>query len=117
MMGVQACAALFLVIKIVLEWIPKMQHHLVPWAPFYYSGQDASPEVARLFFNFYFGMTGLHGFHILVGMIVIGGIQVMILRKHPNARDYVLTEMVGLYWHFVDIVWIFLYPMFYLMSK
>lgn len=115
---VQICAATFLVIKLAIEWRIKTEHHLVPWGVFEWHYTDAvSPEVAKLFFSLYFGMTGLHGFHVVVGMIVIGALQYMIWKKHPLVEDYIPTEMVGLYWHFVDIVWIFLYPLYYLMPK
>lgn len=115
--AVQGCAATFMVIKLAWEWREKIEHHLVPWGDFYYSGKAASPEVAHLFFNLYFGMTGLHGVHILIGMLIIGVLQLMIFKNHPLVDDYIPTELVGLYWHFVDIVWIFLFPLFYLMPK
>lgn len=116
--GVQVCALAFLVLKIALEWVPKAQHNMVPWGhEFIYHGKQGSSEVGHLFFNLYFGMTGLHALHILVGMILIGCIQVMMARNNKHFRDYIHTEMIGLYWHFVDIVWIFLFPLFYLMPK
>jgi len=115
--GVQACAATFLVIKIVCEWIPKMNHHLAPWGEFHWDKAGAPPEVARLFFNMYFGMTGFHGLHVVVGMIIIGALQYLIWKGAESVNDYIPTEMIGLYWHFVDIVWIFLFPLYYLMPK
>ena len=73
----------------------------------------------KLFFSFYFLMTGLHGLHVLVGIIVLSILAVRAYsdykRKIPHA-DYMPVEMVGLYWHFVDIVWIFLFPLLYLMG-
>jgi cytochrome c oxidase subunit 3 len=114
---VQLCAATFLVIKIAMEWIPKMHHHLVPWAGFEWTNPGAPPEVARLFFNMYFGMTGFHGLHVVVGMIIIGALQYLIWKDAESVRDYIPTEMIGLYWHFVDIVWIFLFPLYYLMPQ
>jgi cytochrome c oxidase subunit 3 len=84
------------------------------------SASAAKEEVrgrrARLFFSIYFTMTGLHGLHVLVGIIMMVVIIVMILMNHPQIQDYMPTEMVGLYWHFVDIVWIFLFPLMYLIS-
>lgn len=115
---VQVCALIFLIIKLAVEWRIKTEHHLVPWGQFeWHNGGGVQPEIAKLFFSLYFGMTGLHGFHVVVGMIVIGALQIMIWKKHPLVEDYIPTEMVGLYWHFVDIVWIFLYPLYYLMPK
>jgi cytochrome c oxidase subunit 3 len=116
---VQLCAATFLVIKIVCEWIPKANSHLTPFYGTFewHYGGGVPPEIAKLFFSLYFAMTGLHGAHVVIGMIVIGALQYMIWKKHPLVEDYIPTEMVGLYWHFVDIVWIFLYPLYYLMPK
>ena len=54
------------------------------------------------------------GVHVAVGIIVITALMVMTKMKAPSISDYIPTEMVGLYWHFVDLVWIFLYPLFYL---
>jgi cytochrome c oxidase subunit 3 len=73
-------------------------------------------DKAQLFFSFYFAMTGLHAVHIIIGILVIGFVILLALRKHPSVRDYMPVEMVGLYWHFVDIVWIFLFPFLYLIG-
>ncbi len=69
---------------------------------------------AQMFFTLYFCMTGLHGIHVLVGIIVMGTLIVLLKMNHPLMNDYMWTEMAGLYWHFVDIVWIFLFPLYYL---
>ncbi|MDX1932116.1 MAG: cytochrome c oxidase subunit 3 [Capsulimonadales bacterium] len=71
---------------------------------------------ARLFFSIYFTMTGLHGVHVLIGILMMAVLIVMYLMNHKLVRDYIPTELIGLYWHFVDIVWIFLFPMMYLIS-
>ena len=114
---VQGCAALFLFIKLWFEWRVKIQHGHVPWDFHWTNTAAAPPEVARLFFDLYFGLTGFHGLHVLVGMIIIGALQYLIFTDKKSVRDYIPTEMIGLYWHFVDIVWIFLFPLFYLMPK
>jgi len=84
------------------------------------SKQSQDAEVlgrhARLFFSIYFTMTGLHGIHVLVGIVMMTILMILYGMKHPAVDDYMPTEMVGLYWHFVDIVWIFLFPLFYLIS-
>jgi cytochrome c oxidase subunit 3 len=69
-----------------------------------------------LFFGLYYFMTGLHALHIIVGLIFIGFIIVFIMRNKVNPDDYVLHENSGLYWHLVDIIWIFLFPLFYLIT-
>lgn len=71
---------------------------------------------AKLFFSIYFCMTGLHGIHVVIGIISMGLLTLFYLTKHPCVDDYMPLEMVGLYWHFVDIVWIFLFPLMYLIS-
>lgn len=115
---VQLCAAAFLVIKLAIEWREKFEHGLLPLTSFHWGGSpEVKPEIAKLFFSMYFAMTGLHGAHVVIGMIVIGALMVMIKKDHHLVKDYIPTEMIGLYWHFVDIVWIFLYPLYYLMPR
>lgn len=104
----------FMVIK-YFEYSSKIEHHLVPGPNFAMEGMPN--RGAELFFSLYFAMTGLHGFHVLVGMVVIG---ILIVRTYINRKkymDYMPIEMTGLYWHFVDLVWIFLYPMLYLVGQ
>jgi cytochrome c oxidase subunit 3 len=113
---VQLCAAAFLFIKLVFEWSHKIHVGHVPWA-FQWNEPGVPPEIAKLFFSMYFGMTGLHGLHVLIGMIIIGALQYLIWKDAYSVKDYIPTEMIGLYWHFVDIVWIFLFPLFYLMPQ
>jgi len=120
--GTVICAIGFLVIK-AMEWIPKFEHHLVPnnsfiWPPAHPHGSGGgSPEHARVFYSLYFIMTGLHGLHVIIGIIAISILMFMTKVKAKVITDYIPTEMVGLYWHFVDLVWIFLYPLFYLIPK
>jgi cytochrome c oxidase subunit 3 len=83
--------------------------------------REAQKEAARgrraqLFFSVYFAMTGLHGVHVLVGILMMSVIIWMRVVDHIAVKDYMPTELVGLYWHFVDIVWIFLFPLMYLIS-
>jgi cytochrome c oxidase subunit 3 len=111
-------ATLFLIIKFTFEWPPKFQHHLVPgrnFAPHAEVLHGASPRASEIFYSLYFAMTGLHAIHIIAGIGVIGAVM-FLWRKGAKSvtEDYVPTEMIGLYWHFVDLVWIFLFPLFYL---
>lgn len=110
-----ACAATFLVIK-YFEYREKIEHHLYPdWSFQAPLGVDSGPS--RLYMSLYFAMTGLHGVHVAVGIIVITTLIFMTKAKAPCISDYIPTEMIGLYWHFVDLVWIFLYPLFYLIPR
>ncbi|HZO87631.1 MAG TPA: cytochrome c oxidase subunit 3 family protein [Chthonomonadaceae bacterium] len=70
----------------------------------------------QMFFVLYFAMTGLHAIHVLIGMVVMLVIILLAAIDHPAVRDYIPIEMAGLYWHFVDIVWIFLFPLLYLIG-
>ena len=73
-------------------------------------------EKAQIFLGLYFIMTGLHGIHVVIGIFLLGALWIMIKWNHPLAKDFMPIEMAGLYWHFVDIVWIFLFPLMYLIS-
>jgi cytochrome c oxidase subunit 3 len=72
---------------------------------------------AQLFFSLYFAMTGLHALHMIIGA---GLLLVLIVRSWQgmfNRYYYTPVEMVGLYWHFVDLIWIFLFPLLYLLGR
>jgi cytochrome c oxidase subunit 3 len=77
---------------------------------------ETEQNKARIFFSIYFTMTGLHGIHVLVGMLLMGALMYFYAVKHHCVEDYIPLELIGLYWHFVDIVWIFLFPLMYLIS-
>jgi cytochrome c oxidase subunit 3 len=69
-----------------------------------------------LFFGLYYVMTGLHGLHVLVGVCVLSVMLILIGRDKINPMRFVALENSGLYWHLVDIIWIFLFPLFYLIT-
>jgi len=99
----------FLCIK-GIEWAAKFHHGLYP---------DSAriltlPQGERIFFGLYFSMTGLHGLHVIAGMGVLSVMLVMMLRGRIHPGQYTLLENGGLYWHLVDVIWIFLLPLFYL---
>jgi cytochrome c oxidase subunit 3 len=105
----------FLGIKVV-EYGDKFEHHLVPGPHFEWHGAG-NPRQVQMFFNLYFAMTGLHALHMIVG---IGILLVMVWLAWRGAftRDnHNLVEGMGLYWHFVDIIWIFLFPLLYLLGR
>lgn len=80
------------------------------------SSETRLNQHAQLFFSIYFAMTGLHAVHIIIGILVMSILAGLAFIRHPSVQDYMPTEMAGLYWHFVDLVWIFLFPLFYLIS-
>jgi len=102
----------FLLVK-GLEYREHFAHHLVPGAQF---ALTAKPKT-ELFFWLYFTMTGLHGIHVLAGIGVLSVLAFMSSRLNFSSEYYTPVEMGGLYWHFVDIVWVFLYPLLYLINR
>ena len=69
-----------------------------------------------LFYGLYYVMTGLHGLHVLVGVVVLTVMLFFVVREKINQQDFIKLENAGLYWHLVDIIWIFLFPLFYLIT-
>jgi cytochrome c oxidase subunit 3 len=102
---------LFLVNKYV-EWSAKVDHGLYPNSPILLG--RSSGEV--LFFGLYYAMTGLHGLHVVVGVGLLAVMCLFLVRGKIRNTDFILLENSGLYWHLVDIIWIFLFPLFYLIT-
>ncbi|MCS6885959.1 MAG: cytochrome c oxidase subunit 3 family protein [Acidobacteriota bacterium] len=104
-------AATFLVIK-YFEYSHKIHEGLLPGR--YFTGEMHEPAVP-LFFGLYFLMTGLHGLHVVAGMIAIGWVLWRGIKGHFHSEYYTPVENVGLYWHLVDLIWIYLFPLLYLL--
>ncbi len=104
----------FLGIKAV-EYSHKFHDNLVPGASFQFEGRD--PVHAQLFFSLYFVMTGLHALHMVVGLGIMLVLLWMAYRGRFTRAYHTPVEISGLYWHFVDIVWIFLFPLLYLIDR
>jgi cytochrome c oxidase subunit 3 len=102
----------FLSLKYV-EYYQKWEDHHIPGPGFRYAEPQYFHQAQILFF-LYFAMTGLHALHMVVGAGLLTTLIVMAARNRFSAEWYTPVEMVGLYWHFVDIVWIFLFPLLYL---
>jgi cytochrome c oxidase subunit 3 len=105
--------SVFLIVK-YFEYAEKFEHHLVPGANFDMTLPQANAQ--QLFFSIYFMMTGIHAIHMIVGIGLMLIILAMAWRGRFSAEYYTPVEMSGLYWHFVDIVWIFLFPLLYLLG-
>ena len=103
----------FLVVK-YFEYAAKFEHHLVPGPHF--GPTPALPFGSQIFFSLYFIMTGIHAAHMIVGIVLMSVILVMAWRGRFTPDYYGPIEVSGLYWHFVDIVWIFLFPLLYLLG-
>ena len=105
----------FLGIKAV-EYTHHIRHHLLPGPGFRYP-VPADARAAEMFFSLYFAMTGLHALHMLVGLGLLTSLLVLARRGRFTAEYHTPVEVSGLYWHFVDIVWIFLFPLLYLIGR
>jgi cytochrome c oxidase subunit 3 len=112
----------FLVIK-YFEYSDKWQHHLVPGPNFEFydtrAGEHAAvdPNRARMFFHLYFFMTGLHALHMVAGLGVYAVLLFNSIKGKYTAQWHDSIPVAGLYWHFVDLVWIFLFPLLYLIGR
>jgi cytochrome c oxidase subunit 3 len=101
----------FLVVK-GFEWGSKFRHGIYPSAPELLARSPG--EI--LYIGLYFTMTGLHALHVIVGIGVLAGVAVLLARGRVTAERPILLENAGLYWHLVDVIWIFLFPLFYLIT-
>ena len=104
----------FLGVKWV-EYSHKYHDGLIPgvaWHP----GPEAADGL-NIFFGLYFAMTGMHALHMIIGMVIMVVVAFRALRGRYSPENYIGVEVLGLYWHFVDLVWIFLFPLLYLLSR
>lgn len=108
-----ALGCVFLGVK-VIEYTDKFTHHHVPGYDFQWDGPLANS--VQIFYSFYFVMTGMHALHMIIGVSVITPLIIKAAHGHFSKDYYSPIEMFGLYWHFVDIVWIFLFPLLYLLG-
>jgi cytochrome c oxidase subunit 3 len=114
-LGVTAILGLlFLGIKFY-EYAHKAGEGLVPGTGFMWAGDDA--RAANLFFVFYFLLTGMHALHMVIGIGCLGFLLIRCGMHSFSAEYSTPVELVGLYWHFVDIVWVFLFPLLYLVDR
>ena len=104
----------FLAVKAV-EYAHKFHEHLVPGPGFVHRGTEHGGQ--ELFFSLYFAMTGMHAAHMVVGLGLMAAVALRARRGRYSPDDYGGVEVLGLYWHFVDLVWIFLFPLLYLLGR
>jgi cytochrome c oxidase subunit 3 len=107
------CAGAFLVVKF-FEYSHKFHEGLLPGM--YYSHQGDTVPNQMIFFSFYFMMTGLHGIHVIGGMGAITWVLLKARKGRFNSTYYSPVDLVGLYWHLVDLIWIYLFPLLYLIT-
>jgi cytochrome c oxidase subunit 3 len=114
LLATMALGAGFLAIKFA-EYAHKFREGLVPGPGFTWAGPDA-PE-AQLFLSLYFAMTGVHALHMVIGLGLLAWLVRGTRRGRFGPAWHTPVELTGLYWHFVDIVWIFLFPLLYLIGR
>ncbi|MGI9115073.1 MAG: cytochrome oxidase subunit III [Chthoniobacterales bacterium] len=109
-----ALGALFLVIK-GCEYAKEISEHLLPGRSFHIEASD--PRHAEMFFYLYWLMTGVHALHVTIGVILIGVFALRAWFADAFRSHDTPVDLLGLYWHFVDIVWVFLFPLIYLVNR
>lgn len=106
-------AMVFMIIK-AFEYAEKFAKGIAPGA--YYTYEGIAHESASVFFSIYYMMTGLHALHVVIGIGILLWIAWKVHRNHFSSEYYTPVEISGLYWHLVDIIWIFLFPLLYLIE-
>jgi len=114
LLGTMFLGAVFLGVK-VIEYADKFGHHLVPGSNFHFDKPEFQ-QTAQIYYSLYFSLTGLHATHMIVGMVIMAIIARMAAKGQFTAEWYTPVEIMGLYWHFVDLIWIFLFPLLYLIG-
>jgi cytochrome c oxidase subunit III len=128
-LGNRKAIVLFLILTLILgfaflgikgyEWNEKFQEHHIPgMASFHLEGVPLEQQgQAQLFFSLYFAMTGLHALHMVIGAGIVIALTWWAYRGKYTAEYMTPVDVGGLYWHFVDIIWIFLFPLLYLIDR
>jgi len=107
--GTILCAAGFMIIK-YFEWNAKIGHGIYPGS----EHLQAGPAGESVFFSLYFLTTGIHGLHVMIGGALLSWIAAKINSGNVHSGEFVLLENGALYWHLVDLIWIFIFPLYYL---
>ena len=115
LIATMALGGVFLGIKAV-EYTDHIEHHLFPGPGFHYP-MAADARAAEIYFSLYFAMTGLHALHMVIGLGILSTLLLLARRGRFTPEYSTPVEVSGLYWHFVDIVWIFLFPLLYLIGR
>jgi cytochrome c oxidase subunit III len=127
-LGARRALILFLILTMLLgvtflgikgyEWWEKFQEHHVPGLSFHLEGvpEEAQGD-AQSFFSLYFAMTGLHALHMVIGVSLLSFILLRAYEGRYSAAYWTPVDVSGLYWHFVDVIWIFLFPLLYLVDR
>lgn len=112
MLSLTLTFALMFMVNKYFEWSAKFSHGIYPGSEELLS----LPNGQILFFGLYYVMTGLHGLHVLIGVVILAIMLVLTIKDKITFDNYTKLENSGLYWHLVDLIWIFLFPLFYLIQ-
>jgi cytochrome c oxidase subunit 3 len=112
LIGITILLGLAFLVNKYFEWGDHIREHIYPGS----SILALRGQGDVLFYGLYFFMTGLHALHIIIGLVFIGVVSRLIIMDKINSGNFVLLENSGLYWHLVDLIWIFLFPLFYLIT-
>jgi len=110
LLGITILIAIVFMVNKYFEWGAKIDYG-------FYPGSEKLFEMGHgttLFFGLYYMMTGLHAVHIIIGVVFMALVMFQVKREKLNADNFATVENCGLYWHLVDLIWIFLFPLFYL---
>lgn len=107
--GTIGFAVLFMINK-YFEWSAKIHHGIYPGSPHM---REIAPGES-IFFSLYYITTGLHGIHVIIGILLLSWVWWTVKTDRVNSKDWLLLENVGLYWHMVDMIWIFVFALYYL---
>jgi len=107
-----------------IEWTSKFREHHIPGASFHFEGevpghpgQPVDQQHAQIFFSLYFAMTGMHALHMIIGVGIFSYLTFYAWKRRYTPEYHTPLENSGLYWHFVDIIWIYLFPLLYLIDR
>ena len=112
LLGITILLGLLFLVNKYFEWGEHIREHIYPGSP----ALALRGQGDVLFYGLYFFMTGLHALHIIIGLVFIIVVAVKIYRDKITYDNFALHENSGLYWHLVDLIWIFLFPLFYLIT-
>lgn len=110
--GVTVLLGIVFLVNKFFEWQHHIQHGIYPNS----AQLLAMPHGTILYFGLYYVMTGIHGLHVLIGAGLIAATLVMTRKGRISGVDYITLENTGLFWHLVDVIWIYLFPLFYLIA-
>jgi cytochrome c oxidase subunit 3 len=109
-LGITIAFGLLFLVNKYIEWMQEIRRGIYPNGP----ALLKLPDGEKIFYGLYYSMTGLHGLHVLAGVIALSVTLDFVRREKITSADYGKLENVGLYWHLVDVIWIFLLPLLYL---